>query len=343
MLDILNREELITYLTDKDVISDKEDYKLEYCKGGVSCISALIEKSGKTMLVKQGCPKLQVKEEWLADPARMGIEAKATEYYNRYVPKSVPAVLFYDPENHVMLRDAAPGDCVMWKTDLLNGIFDFEVAKKTMEALAIVHNKCYKDPEVAKDFANDSIFYQLRISPYIEFVLGKYPNLNEYGNVLIKRLKERKLTLVHADYSPKNILVLRNREICILDFEISHYGDPAFDIAFFTNHIVLKSAHLRQWSAAVLNMLLYMTDTYFNMMDYDDPKKVEEDCIKILAMMMIARIDGKSPVEYIVCEKTKQLVRDMAMRMLNSQLKTYQETAELLYAMEKTIPPGNSE
>jgi len=311
LLDIENREVLIRYLAGKGIINEQEGYKLEYCKGGVSCIAALIEKQGKTMLVKQGRPKLAVKEEWLADPARMKIEAKANEVYNRYVPESVPAVIFYDEENYILLRQAAPADCTMWKTDLLGGVLDFEVAKKTIEALVTVHNKCYNDAEIARTFADDTIFYQLRISPYIEFVLRKYPELGEFGAQLIKRLRERKHTLVHADYSPKNILVLKNRDICILDYEISHYGDPVFDLAFFTNHIVLKSAHLRKWSAAFLNMLLYMTGTYFGLMDYGDPKTVEADCIKILAMMMIARIDGKSPVEYITEETTKQLVRDI--------------------------------
>ena len=337
MLDIENREVLISYLTGKGVVSEQEGYKLEYCKGGVSCIAALIEKAGKTMLVKQGRPKLAVKEEWLADPARMKIEARANEVYNRYVPESVPAVIFYDDENYIMLREAAPADCTMWKTDLLNGVLDFEVAKKTMEALVTVHNKCYNDDEIAGIFADDTIFYQLRISPYIEFVLGKYPELSEFGSQLIKRLKERKHTLVHADYSPKNILVLKNRDICILDYEISHYGDPVFDVAFFTNHIVLKSAHLRKWSAAFLNMLMYMTDTYFGSMTYDDPKTVEADCLKILAMMMIARIDGKSPVEYITEEKTKQLVRDMAFKLFKSDIENYHEAAELFYSMENKL------
>jgi tRNA A-37 threonylcarbamoyl transferase component Bud32 len=338
VLDIENRDLLTNYLLDKGIINNKENYNIEYCKGGVSCIAALVEISGKTMLIKQGRPKLAVKEEWLADPARMGIEARANEIYNRYVPESVPAVIFYDPENFILFREAAPADCTMWKTDLLNGILDFEVAKKTIDALVTVHNKCYNDIDIANIFADDTIFYQLRISPYIEFVLGKYPELRNFGEQLIKRLRERKLSLVHADYSPKNILVLKNRDICILDYEISHYGDPVFDVAFFTNHIVLKSAHLRQWSAAFLNMLLYMTNTYFNKMTYGDPKLVEEDCIKILAMMMIARIDGKSPVEYITSETTKQLVRDMALKLLNSTIKSYQDAAELFYTSEKAIP-----
>lgn len=342
MLNLEDRNEMIRYLLEKEIINEKDGYTVEYCKGGVSCVSALIEIPGRTLLVKQGRPRLAVKEEWLADPARMAIETKANEVYNRFVPQSVPAVLSYDDENFILVREAAPADCTMWKEDLLAGILDFEVAKKTMEALAIVHTRCHDNPEMREMFADDKIFYQLRISPYIEFVVGKYPQLAERGDRLKKRLLEEKATLVHADYSPKNILVLKDRSICILDYEISHYGVPAFDVAFFTNHIVLKSAHKRQWSGAFLNMLLYMTDTYFSMIDYDDPKKIEKDCLEILAMMMIARIDGKSPAEYITSETTKQLVRDMAFKLLDSGFTTYREAADLFLKMESAVPPEDN-
>jgi hypothetical protein len=37
---------------------------------------------------------------------------------------------------------------------------------------------------------------------------------------------------------------------------------------------------------------------------------------RLLLMLMLARMDGKSPVEYIVEERKKELVRDFAGRML---------------------------
>ncbi len=334
MFDMEDKELLIKYLLDKGFVNEEDGFSVDYCRGGVSCVSALAEIPGKTLFVKQGRPKLAVKEEWLADPARIAIEAEANIVYNRFVPESVPEVLSYDPETSIIVREAAPADCVMWKTDLMNGIFDFEVAAKSMEALAKVHNSCHMNAEIAEKFANDEIFRQLRISPYIEFVAGKHPELAELCEKLKKRLLENKTNLVHADYSPKNILVLKDRSLCILDYEISHYGDPAFDVAFFINHIVLKSAHMRQWSAAILNMMLHMTDTYFGMMTYADPAELEASCMELLGLMMIARIDGKSPVEYITDDKTKQLVRDMAYRLIKSDIKTFKEAAEMFLEME---------
>ena len=52
MLDLENREVLIQYLLEKGVIHSDIPYEVNYCRGGVSCIAALIETEGKTMLVK---------------------------------------------------------------------------------------------------------------------------------------------------------------------------------------------------------------------------------------------------------------------------------------------------
>jgi len=341
LLDLENCDVLEQYLLGQKVISKNVPYKIDYCRGGVSCVAALIETEGRTLLVKQGRAKLKVKEDWRADPARMEIEAKANAFYNRYVPESAPRVLNYDRENYILIREAAPAESVMWKSELLNGVFDFGIAKKTIEALAIVHNKSANNEEAAREFADGTIFYQLRISPYFEFLKGKYPELRELIDELIISIRDRHETLVHADYSPKNILVNPDRSICILDYEISHYGNPAFDLAFYTNHIVLKSAHMRRCSAAILNMLLYMTDIYFGMIDFTDAKKLEAECIPLLGILMIARIDGKSPAEYIQSEKTKQLVRDMAKALIRENIKTYAEAAELLLRMEREAGAGD--
>lgn len=334
MIDLENREVMINYLLEKGVISNDVPYEVNYCKGGVSCVAALIETEGKTLLVKQGREKLATKEDWRADPGRMEVEARANDFYNKCIPESAPAVLTYDDENCIMVREAAPASSRMWKQDLLEGIFDFDVAKKTMEALAIVHNKSANNEEAREGYSDMSVFEQLRVSPYFEFLATKHPELKDEILGMIPKIAGIHEVIVHADYSPKNILVNDDRTICILDYEIAHYGWAAFDVAFFTNHIVLKSAHMRQYNGALLNMLLHMTDTYFGMIDFADAAAMEAECIPLLGVLMLARIDGKSPAEYITCEKTKQLVRDMAVKLIKGNYKTYREVAALLKEME---------
>ncbi len=335
MIDIEKREELIAYLESRGIVSKEDGYTVDYCKGGVSSITALIEIPGKTMLIKQGRERFAVAIEWIADRQRIAMEAKANAFYNKYLPDMAPAVISYDAENYIMLREAAPAGCRMWKEDILDGILDFKIARKTIEALVTIHNESAGKADVKEDFSEYKTFYQLRISPYLEFLATRHPQLAPVIQDMIKKLDETHVAVVHADYSPKNILVLPDRNICILDYEIAHYGDPAFDLAFYINHIVLKSVFLPHMSAAILNMMLYMTDTYLKMERFEEKAQFEERCVKMLAVFMLTRIDGKSPVEYITDETQKELVRKMAYRLMESGAKTFAEAAGLFLEMER--------
>ena len=60
---------------------------------------------------------------------------------------------------------------------------------------------------------------------------------------LISDTRRRRLTLVHGDYSPKNILV-RDGRLVLLDHEVIHFGEPAFDLGFAMAHLLSKAHHL---------------------------------------------------------------------------------------------------
>jgi 5-methylthioribose kinase len=329
MLDISNKEELTKYLLDKKLISDTDGYSINYCKGGVSGTVAFVYAKDKPMIIKQALAQLKTKETWLCDPNRMKIEYESNAIYHRLIPENAPEVYFYDDKNYVYGREAAPESCTMWKSDLLSGLLDYEVARKAIESLVIVHNECAADQNVAELFADKNIFYELRISPYIEFIVKKYPLLSDFAGAVSDELMNSKITLVHGDYSPKNIMI-NGRKICILDYEVAHFGHPAFDLAFFSNHIILKSVKNKQWSAAYINMLTYMLDIYFDQMNYMDKKQMEASFVKTLSLLMIARVDGKSPAEYITLESDKELIRKLAFEIINKQLVCYADVKKLL-------------
>lgn len=333
-MDITKREDMISYLKEHGIINDVEPYSINYCSGGVSCPVAIIESGDRTLLIKQGRARLAVKEEWLADPARTNLEGKGAAFFHRYLPELQPDVVINDEENHIFVREAIPSGCHMWKADLLEGILDFKVAERTMETMAIVHNSSAKDPDVPVIFNNYRNIYELRVTPYIQFVAKKYPQLAPVSEEVSDLIMNHHQVLVHGDYSPKNIIVTPDRQVCVIDSEPVHCGNAICDVSNFTTHIVLKSAHLKKYSAAFLNMLVAMTDTYFSRIDFDDPKKVEANCMKALGMTVLARIDGKSPAEYITDEATKQLVRDMSFKLIESDITTYRQAADLFYEME---------
>jgi Ser/Thr protein kinase RdoA (MazF antagonist) len=136
------------------------------------------------------------------------------------------------------------------------------------------------------------------------------------------------ITLIHGDFSPKNIMVV-GRNASILDYEVAHYGHPSFDIAFFSNHLILKAVKNKQWAGAYIAMLNYILDIYFSKIKCVPALELEKSFIHLLSLLMLARVDGKSPVEYLTLEEDKELVRTMAYRIPRQGLSTYKEIIPL--------------
>lgn len=330
MIDIADQKVLEGYLRQRNLVSDDEGYEIHYCKGGVSGTVVYIDRPGRPLIIKQALAQLKVKETWLCDPNRMSIEYESNKIYHQLMPENAPEVYFYDGENYIYGREAVPEGCNMWKADLLDGLLDFKVAQKSIETLAVVHQGCSGNPAVAAKFADKKIFHDLRISPYITFTVGKHPQLKAYADRVSAELMEKSITLVHGDYSPKNIMVV-GRGISVLDYEVAHYGHPAFDLAFFSNHFILKAVKNRQFAQAYLNMLSYMIDLYFTRMDYMDRAELESCYIRTLALLMIARVDGKSPVEYLTQESEKQqIVREMTFGIVEGKVEKFSDAFLLI-------------
>ena len=342
MIDIADKSTLESYLLERGVIKKKEGYSIKYFEGGVSCTVAFVYAGEKPLIIKQALSQLKVAEEWLCDPNRMGIEYYSNKIYHRLAPDCAPEVYFYDGENYIYGREAVPEYCSMWKTDLLSGLIDFSVAEKSISTLVLVHNNCAGDRETARLFADKKIFYDLRISPYIEFTVGKHRELSKFAEPIINELMESAITLIHGDFSPKNIMVV-GRNASILDYEVAHYGHPSFDIAFFSNHFILKAVKNKPWAGAYIAMLDYMLGIYFSRVTCVPAPELEKSFVRLLSLLMLARVDGKSPVEYLTLEEDKELVRTMAYRIPRQGLTGYKEILPLFLAdiLQKEISQCN--
>ncbi len=330
MLDIADKEVLLEYALQKKLIQKAEDARIHYFSGGVSGTVAMITEGNHCFIIKQALNSLKVAADWQCDQSRMQIEYEAQKTYWGIIPNAVSKPISFDEDNYIMVRDAAPEDCVMWKTDLMNGMLDFQVAQKAIDALSSIHNQTAGDSRVQDKFSDDQFFYGLRISPYIEYTVEKYPELKSKAGNIINMLSNERIALTHGDYSPKNIMVDKEKNIYILDLEVAFYGHPAFDLAFFANHFLLKSVKNRQWSDAYLNMLTYMMNIYFDQVQYMNKDVLEYETIQVLGMLFLARVDGKSPVEYLTEEKDKNLVRRMALMILEKELKRFDEVIDLV-------------
>ena len=78
----------------------------------------------------------------------------------------------------------------------------------------------------------------------------------------------------------------------MIDWEIVHRGDPAFDVAFLLNHLLLKTIHRpasrNDYEACGAAFL----DAYGQDLDL-------AYVLGLVGCLMLARVDGKSPAEYL--------------------------------------------
>ena len=215
--------------------------------GGVSNLVLAARQGGLRVVVKQALERLRVPDEWLARRERAITESEALRLAARIAPGSVPEVIDLDREACVLTLSEAPADWGNWKEKLLSGEADPRVAARLGELLAVWHTETFEDRNVAREFGSSQAFDELRIDPYYRTVGRRRAELSSAVDGLVQRMRATRLCLVHGDYSPKNVLV--GSGLWVIDFEVAHYGDPAFDLAFMLSHLLLKRLHVPQASS----------------------------------------------------------------------------------------------
>ena len=274
---------------------------------GVSNVVLAVEAGDLRAVVKQALPRLRVAEEWLAKRERTLTEAEALRLAGRLVPGSVPAVLDVDEEACALVVAHAPDAWQNWKAQLLAGDVDPAVAARLGATLAVWHRETEGDESVARRFSDSEAFEQLRVDPYHRTVMRRWPRLERAIGAYVEEMLDTRLCLVHGDFSPKNVLV--GPDGCwVLDFEVAHVGDPVFDLAFMLNHLMLKAIHrpegLEGYRACASAFLAaYRRDA--------EPAYL----LGHAGCLMVARVDGKSPAEYLT-EDERLLARTIGSRLV---------------------------
>ena len=112
----------------------------------------------------------------------------------------------------------------------------------------------------------------------------------------------------------QNILLGRNHPV-ILDAETACWGNPAFDLPFLNNHIILKSIFNKEIFKSYLKLSKSFLESYLAHFSIVNNKKFLRSFILLQALLILARVDGKSPVEYFK-KKHKNLARNFAKNLL---------------------------
>jgi tRNA A-37 threonylcarbamoyl transferase component Bud32 len=303
---------------------------VEPLTGGVSSdIVRVTLSDGRRLCAKRALPKLKVASDWQAPLERNHFEAAWLGRAGAIVPGVAPAVIAEDSTNGIVLLDYLPSeDFLLWKTELLGGRADPATPARVGDALGRIHAATLGDAAVAAEFATDTLFDALRLDPYLRTLAARQPALAAPILACLEETRTTKLALVHGDVSPKNILVSRrDGHPVLLDAECAWYGDPVFDAAFCLNHLLLKAVHVRSLSAVLPDQALTLFSAWIDHLPLGLRKDAERRTATLLPCLMLARVDGKSPVEYLDAAE-QQRVRDIAIPIVASPPATIGEVVQ---------------
>jgi aminoglycoside phosphotransferase (APT) family kinase protein len=325
--------DLIEPLRSMGLLKAGESARLTPLTGGVSSDISLVEAGGRRFCVKRALPRLKVAALWEAPIKRNAAEAAYMRAVARWLPHAAPRVLGEDAEAGWFAMDyLAPEDHRLWKAQLLAGIVEVDFAAAVGRDLAIIHARSAADPSIPAAFANDDTFEAIRIEPYLRATGRAHAELAGRFDELAQTTLATKRALVHGDISPKNILQGPDGPV-FLDAECAWFGDPAFDLAFCLNHLLLKGA--REGADRTRYDVAFSTlaRAYLAGVDWESASEIEARAAALLPALFLARVDGKSPVEYLTRESERGAVRQCATPLIASPPHRLRDVAD---AWERT-------
>ena len=285
--------------------------------GGVSSDIWRVTLPGRgPVCVKRALPKLKVAADWRAPVARNLYEARWMRRAAAAAPGAVPALLGQDAATGTLAMEwLPPEDHALWKARLRDGEADPAFAAEVARRLVRIHAATAADSSVAAEFPTDAIFHAIRLEPYLLATARVHPDLAAPLERLAEVTAATRRALVHGDVSPKNILA-GPRGPVFLDAECAWWGDPAFDLAFCLNHLLLKCLWTPRARTGFLACFDALAAAYLAGVGWEPQAALEARAAHLLPGLFLARVDGKSPVEYLTAEADKDRVRRVARALL---------------------------
>lgn len=309
-LDVEDPAQLLNYLRCSDRIAPDQTPQFQTLPGGVSNRTVLVNRtSGESWVIKQALHKLRVKVDWFSDPARIQREALGLRWLEKLAPPgTITPLIFEDSEHHLLAMQAVPQPHENWKTMLMSGRVDLGLVEQFSYLLHSIFANSRSHPQLPEIFSDRSFFESLRVEPYYQYTAAQVPEAAEFLHELIADTRANASSLVHGDYSPKNVLV-RNGRLVLLDHEVIHWGDPCFDVGFAMTHFLSKAHHLPAHRSPFLDAARKFASGL-------PAELIAERGVRHALACLLARVSGRSPLEYLDdAERARQ--RRVVLRLLS--------------------------
>lgn len=271
---------------------------------------------------------LRVATDWPASPQRIHQEAKAIKWFQSFLPSgSVGNLIWEDQEENIIALETVKEPHDNWKTLLLAGLVDKKYPRDFGSMLGQIHRQGHdQEAEVKIMFGQISYFDSLRLDAYYRYSASQCPKASNFYKELIDETLSTRVTVVHGDYSPKNVLIYE-KGLVLLDHEVIHWGDPAFDLGFAITHFLSKANHLPEHRNAFLHAVHIFWESYLAALGPAEwSGNLKFRAAKHTMGCLLARVIGRSPLEYLdEIEAKRQL--DAVLSLLEEDIQTIPELA----------------
>jgi 5-methylthioribose kinase len=336
---LLDERSVVSYVKDRGLL-DGSRATACVLSGGVSNVVLAVDDGHHRVIVKQSLGRLRVRDEWHAPRERVIAEAAALTVARTLTPTRVPMVMHRDAASHVIVIEAAPHDWRDWKTQLLRGDVSPSVGRNLGEVLGRWH-RLTVGRELPPELQGKSSFDVLRLEPYYRTAAHRKPQLSRQILSLADELSGRQVCLVHGDFSPKNVLVdplAEGLPLWVIDFEVAHQGDPAFDLAFMASHLTLKAVHRPAWAPLYDACLRDFLRAYVREVQGGGGSIEAELTPRLpyllshVGALLVARVVGRSPAEYLTAQE-----QDLALALGTELLRESPDALEGLFAARERL------
>jgi 5-methylthioribose kinase len=294
----------------------REPAHAELLGGGVSNAVFRISGDDTLFVLKQSRPQLRTRDPWFSDIDRVWREMKVMQRLHPLLPPwTVPEVLHHDDANFAFAMSHAPLESRVWKESLLAGDVDLAVARHAGLVLGRLHQRAAEQIADMAEFADRTVFDQLRIDPFYRRIQERRPEVAASVAMLIGELETRRESLCHGDFSPKNILT-HSHGFTLVDYETAHVGDPTMDLGFFLSHLLLKGCRHVARRREFFSLTEQFWTGYTAEVIFRPMTELQSRAIGHLGLCLLARIDGTSPVDYLPEPSRREAVRNLGRSLL---------------------------
>jgi aminoglycoside phosphotransferase (APT) family kinase protein len=311
-------EDLLAWLRNTGRIPRSLTPEMTVLSGGVSSRTVHVRAPGCNWVLKQALSQLRVPVPWFSDPRRVHREASALRWFEDLAPRGAsPRFEFEDETAHVVCMEAIQHPHYNWKTLLLNGDVRAEHVDAFAEIIGTIHVRSSRRlTDLQPEFGDRTFFESLRLEPYYDYTAGKVPEAATFLERLQGDTRSERSALVHGDFSPKNVLV-RDDTLILVDHEVAHIGDPAFDLGFSYAHFLSKARHV----VGARGRLLEATRQYWSRYTSITAQEhwyqgLEERVVRHTLACLLARVAGRSQLEYLEPSE-KELQERAVLRLID--------------------------